>query len=92
MHGTDVVIVIGADLEYTHKNIHSFMVNDAVLEYYILKRTKIKVRITINHDSKKSARLTDKTNSWKDCIQIIIHVWQFFMCKTFQIYCSSQPI
>ena len=29
---------------------------------------------------KKSAELSDKTNSWKKCkcIQIIIHVWLFF--------------
>ena len=33
---------------------------------------------------KKSARLLEKTNSWKKCIQIIIHAWLFLgvrLCK-----------
>ena len=51
MHRTYIFIVNGDDVEYTEK---TSMVNDTVLEYiYILKRTEIKVRITINHDSKK---------------------------------------
>ena len=53
MHRTDLFIVNGADLEYILKNIKKFMVNDAVLVYIIFKRTEIKVRNTINHDSEK---------------------------------------
>ena len=30
---------------------------------------------------KKSARLSDKTKSWKECIQSIIHVWLFLGVK-----------
>ena len=30
-----------------------------------------------------SARLSDKTNSWKECIQIIIHVWLFLGVNVF---------
>ena len=58
MHRTDLFILNRADLEYTEKN---FMVADAVLWVsklqekidWILKRTKIKIRITINHGNKK---------------------------------------
>ena len=39
------------------------MVDGAVLEYIILKRKEIDVKITINMRLNKSARLADKTNS-----------------------------
>ena len=41
-------------------------------------RQKKKEIITIE----KSARLSDKTDSWKECIQLIIHVYLFLRCKT----------
>ena len=47
------------------------MVDGAVLEYIILKRKEIYVKITINMRLNKS-RLADKTNSWKEYIQKLI--------------------
>ena len=52
IHRTDLFIVNGSDLEY-NKNIYSFMVNDAMFEYLHKKYPEIKVKITINHGTKK---------------------------------------
>ena len=61
------------------------MVYDAVLEYILnlglyWKPPEIKVKILINHSRGNLANYTGRTNSWEECIQIIIHVW--LICKS----------
>ena len=55
------------------------MVDDVVFEY-LLNTLEIKVKFWSIISLNQSARLADKTNLWKECIQIIIHVWLFFSC------------
>ena len=73
MYRTDLVIVSGADLEYAKKllKFHG--------EWCCIGVYNCKIR---NGKNIKSARLSDKANSWREYIQIIIHVYLFFMCKT----------
>ena len=53
-----------------------------------VKKTEIDVKISINRFFESvSTRQADKTNLWKDCIQIIIYVWRFFtQIFSFNIY------
>ena len=52
-------------------------------ECIALKHQEIDVKIQINHNIlNHSARPAEGTNSRKECIQIIIHVWLNIRCKT----------
>ena len=68
-------IINGADLEYTkskHLKCHSWL--SCFVVYTVSKKKWIPINITINYEIKYSARLAEKTNSLKECIEIIIHV------------------
>ena len=58
------------------------MVDDAVLEYIHKKNKKLKVKFGSITSLNQSARLVDKTHSWKEWIQIIIHFQLIFSCET----------
>ena len=81
MHRTNFFIVSGADLEYNKKILLQFHAEWFYIGVYRLKRKEVEDK----KRKKKSARLSDKTNSWMECIQIIMHAYLVFRCKTLKI-------
>ena len=70
------------------------MVDDAVLEYIYLEKQKLKSKFKSIIILNQSDRLTGIINSWKESIQIIIHVFKFLfekLCKCNVLYNPSSP-
>ena len=86
MHRKDLFIVSGADLEYIKKYFKIWWWMMLYRSKCIKKNKKDKMKNVI-----KSARLSNKTNSWMEFIQIIIYVYLFLGVKLCKINVRHNP-
>ena len=57
----------------------------------VIKKQKLKSKFCSIMCLNQSARISDKINSCKECIQIIFHVWLLFRCKTSKFNVLGNP-
>ena len=91
MHRTDLFIVSCANLKYTKQILLKCHAEWCCIGIYIRKKPQ-KLKTKWKKKKKmKLARLSDKTNSWMECIQSSIHVYLFLDVKLCKFYVLHNP-